>query len=138
MNRRPLLLLLAFTLLSPFARQAVAQKDRELGAESLIYVGTTTTRPSEARGIYLFRMRTSDDPNIPEFVKVTPLGLAAEAVNPTFLAVDGKHHRLFCVNEVDDFQGARTGAVSAYVLDPKTGKLALLNVVPPRLDAVSI
>src|SRR5437763_708598 len=88
---------------------ALAQKQSDLGVESFIYVGTHAASAGsegasgEARGIYLFRMRTSDDPNIPEFVTVTPLGLAAEADNPSFLALEPGRHLLFCVNEVGTF-----------------------------------
>src|SRR5262245_38653818 len=106
---------------------ADAQKPKELGVESFIYVGTNTLEKSQAKGIYLFKMRTSDDPNIPEYVTVTPLGLAAEAVNPTYLEIDAKRRLLYCVNEVDDFGGTKSGAVSSFRIDAETGKLALAS-----------
>src|SRR6185436_3846423 len=99
-----------------------ARGEKELGVEWLIYVGTFTTAPSKAKGIYLFRMRTSDDPNIPEFVTMTPLGVVAEIPNPSFLEIDAKRRLLFCVNEVDDFEGSKAGAVSAFSLDAFSGK----------------
>ena len=102
---RCLYALAVICLLIPPAAEA---KD-DLGVESFIYVGTrTTSAPAQAadtaRGIYLFRMRTSDDPNIPEFVTVTPLGLAAEAESPSFLTINAKRRQLFCVNEVRYFR----------------------------------
>ena len=99
----------------------------ELGVESLIYVGTHTGEESDAKGIYLFRMRTSDDPNIPEFVTVTPLGLVAETVNPTFLEIDAQRRLLFCVNEVSNFAGRDTGAVNSFSIDSGSGKLTPLS-----------
>ncbi len=101
--------------------------DKEMGVESFIYVGTRTDKDSQAKGIYLFRMRTSDDPNIPEFVTVTPLGVVAECASPTFLEIDSRRNRLFCVNQVEHFEDKPSGAVSAYSIDPVSGKLSLLN-----------
>src|SRR6185295_18976707 len=112
-------LLLAAYCVCGLPTVATAQKDKGLGVESFIYVGTQTTGKSEAKGIYLFKIRTSDDPNIPEFVTVTPLGLAAETENATYFEIDPKRHLLFCVNEVDSFDGMKdSGAVSAYSIDP--------------------
>ena len=98
-------LLLAALCLCGLPTAASAQKDKELGVESFIYVGTQTSEKSEAKGIYLFKMRTSDDPNIPEFVTVTPLGLAAEIENPTYFEIDAKRHLLFCVNDSRELMG---------------------------------
>jgi len=52
-----------------------------------------------------------------------------KAVNPSFLAIDGKKRYLYAVNEVSEFAGARSGAVSAYAID-KTGNLKFLNQQP--------
>ena len=108
-------------------RVAAAPGKQELGVESLIYVGTHAAEGSDARGIYLFRMRTSDDPNIPEFVTVTPLGLVAETANPSFLAIDADRRLLFCVNETGEFEGRSIGAITSYSLDPESGRLALIS-----------
>ena len=51
--------------------------------------------------------------------KLTPLGLAAETVNPGFLAVHPNHQFLYTVNEVSDFRGPDTGGVSAFRIDRK-------------------
>jgi 6-phosphogluconolactonase len=96
----------------------------ELGIPWWIFVGTYTGEKS--KGIYLFHMKTSEDPNIPEFVTMKALGLVAETPNPTFLEVDAKRRVLFAVNEVDSFAGKKSGAVSAFAIDPASGKLTLL------------
>ena len=96
-----------------------------MGAISRIYVGTYTGQKS--KGIYLFQMKTSDDPNIPQYVTVTPLGLVAETPNPSFLEIDPRRRILFCVNEIDTFEGKKSGAVSAFSINSASGKLTLLN-----------
>lgn len=84
----------------------------------LAYVGTYTGPKSE--GIYAFRFDTATG-------VAEPLGLAAIAKNPTFLAVhpDGKH--LYAANETDQWQGQPGGYVTAYRLDSGTGKLTELG-----------
>jgi 6-phosphogluconolactonase len=96
-------------------RQAVAQS-----GEMLVYVGTFTQHSS--KGIYAFRFQASPP-------KVTSLGLAAEASNPSFLIVHPNRRFLYSVSEDDRFQGRPSGAVSAYAIDPGNGRLTLLNQV---------
>jgi 6-phosphogluconolactonase len=124
MTRLPLALLVAALLFCGVPAGVAAEK--ELGVEWFIYVGTQTGGASQAKGIYLFKMRTSDDPNIPEFVTMTPLGLVAETPSPSFLELDSKRRLLFCVNESDD------GAVSSFSIDPVSGKLAPLSRRPSK------
>ncbi len=91
--------------------------------DSLVYVGTYTTQTS--KGIYGFRLREATG-------ELTPLGLAAETVSPSFLAVHPNRKFLYAVSEVAEFAGQKSGAVSAFAIDPATGKLALLNQVASR------
>jgi 6-phosphogluconolactonase len=86
-----------------------------------VYVGTYTDGTS--RGIY----RTSLD--IASGKATAPV-LAVEAKNPSFLALHPSGRFLYAVSEVEDFQGAKTGAVMAFAIDPKTGDLTLLNQQP--------
>ncbi len=59
---------------------------------------------------------------------LTPfLHLAAEAIHPSFLAVHPTRPLLFCTNETGDYEGRPSGAVSAYAIEPESGRLALLN-----------
>jgi 6-phosphogluconolactonase len=81
------------------------------------YVGTSTRPPS--KGIYAWRFQ-------PASGKLTPIGLAAETSNPTFLAVAPNQRFLYAVNE------DRTGNISAFAIDPANGQLKLLNQVPSR------
>ncbi|HTS28920.1 MAG TPA: lactonase family protein [Bryobacteraceae bacterium] len=92
------------------------------GADYLVYAGTYTRGAS--KGIYAYRFQTGTG-------KLTPLGVAAESVNPSFLVDDANHRFLYAVNE--DSNGAQPGnSVSAFSMDAKTGKLTLLNQVSTR------
>lgn len=107
-------------LSAPLARGA--EKARA-GGEYLVYFGTYTGPKSQ--GIYACRFN-------PETGRVTPPGLAAESRNPSFLAVDPSRRFLYAVNEVGDYQGQKSGGVSAFSIDRTTGKLTFLNEVASR------
>lgn len=99
-------------------------------AETYIaYVGTYTTEgyaTGEAgKGIYAYRYDAVSG-------KLSPLGLVATAVNPSFVAVDPAQRFLYAVNETDKYQGLASGGVSAYAIDSSSGKLTFLNEVPSR------
>jgi 6-phosphogluconolactonase len=86
-----------------------------------IYVGTYTDGAS--RGIYRFELDKSSG------ATTAPI-LAGESRNPSFLALHPNGGVLYAVNEVADFDGANTGAVSAFSIDPTSGSLTLLNQQP--------
>jgi 6-phosphogluconolactonase len=106
------------SLLAIAGSAAPAPKTR--GPE-LLFVGTYTSKTA-SKGIYVLRF---DDRN----GKLSVLGVAAESKDPSFLAVDASEKYLYAVNEVGDFGGAKSGAVSAFAIDHATGKLTLLNQV---------
>jgi 6-phosphogluconolactonase len=93
-------------------------------ADTLVYVGTYTGPKS--KGIYLYKLKTRD-PEATQYQTLEPLGLAAETPSPSFLEIDHDRRLLFAVNEVSEFDGQRTGSVSAFSIDPGTGKLTFLN-----------
>jgi 6-phosphogluconolactonase len=86
------------------------------------FVGTYTESGSTGKGIYVYRYDARTG-------KMTPAGLAAQTTNPSFLVIHPSHKFLYAVNETDDFQGKKSGAVSAFAIDRATGKLKLLNQV---------
>ena len=88
--------------------------------EFLVYIGTYTGH--ESKGIYAYRFDARSG-------KLTPLGLAVEAKNPSFLAVHPNRRFLYAVNEVE-----RDGTASAFSIDAVTGKLTLLNQAPTLGD----
>jgi 6-phosphogluconolactonase len=99
----------------------------ELGVPWWIYVGTTR---DVGAGIHLFQMKTSENPDIPEFVTMAPLGLVAPAPAVSFIAIDARRALLFAVNELDRFEGKPSGAVSAFAVDRASGKLTPLGQRP--------
>jgi 6-phosphogluconolactonase len=106
-------LLLSILLTSAFAKDQPSKP-------YVLFVGTYTDKDS--KGIYAYRFTPSSG-------ELTPLGVAAETPNPSFFAIDARHRYLYAVNELQTYHGASTGAVSAFAIDRKTGKLSLLNQV---------
>src|SRR2546427_7980296 len=86
----------------------------------LLFVGTYTEK--ERKGIYAYRLDAASG-------QLTALALAAETTNPSFLAVDPSRHFLYAVNELPKYKGQASGAVTAFAIDRKTGKLSQLNEV---------
>jgi 6-phosphogluconolactonase len=105
-------------------------------AEYFVYFGTYTgftyvpegvpTGVSRSKGIYVGRFQ-------PATGKVSTPELAAEIVNPAFLAVHPNQRFLYVATEDPlslgpDFD--HESYVSAFAIDPATGKLRLLNTLP--------
>jgi 6-phosphogluconolactonase len=86
--------------------------------ELLLYVGTYTTGKSE--GIYLYRLDLSSG-------ELKHLATTTGVVNPSFLALAPSRRYLYAVNEVEDFEGKKSGALSSFAVDQRTGKLQALN-----------
>jgi 6-phosphogluconolactonase len=96
---------------------------KDQGKTYLMYVGTYTT--GQSKGIYVYRYNSASG-------QVTSLGLAAETANPSFLAVAPNGKFLYAVNELQNYKGEKSGAVTAFGIDQKTGKLTRLNEVASR------
>ena len=79
-----------------------------------VFVGTYTG--PQSKGIYTFRFD-------PAKGRAGTVELAGETDNPSFLTVDAQHKYLYTVNELDEYKGAKSGAVSVFAIDPKTWKL---------------
>ncbi len=116
---RTIALLLALLLMSVCAGAAAPEHTY------LMYVGTYTEDGSKSKGIYAYRYD-------PATAEITSAGLAAETVNPSFLAVHPNHRFLYAVNEVGNYKGQKSGAVSAFAIDRVTGKLTLINQVASK------
>jgi 6-phosphogluconolactonase len=95
-------------------------KEKQM-SKQWVYVGTSENEKD--RGIYRFGFD-------PATGQVGPLSLAAESARPTFLAIHPNRQFLYAVNAVGEFQGQKSGAVSAFALNAKTGELRLLNQQP--------
>lgn len=115
MMRRLILLVL---LLAPiFASEMQAGGSK---GSYLMYIGTYTEHTS--KGIYAYRFDAKTG-------KARSLGLAAETTNPSFLVIDPKTKFLYAVNEISEYEGQKTGGISAFAIDHKSGKLTFLNEV---------
>jgi 6-phosphogluconolactonase len=86
-----------------------------------VYIGTYTQKKS--KGIYRCELDLATG-------KLSSPVLAGETVNPSFLAIAPNQRFLYAVNEIGTFEGKKSGAVSAFAIDPKTGDLKLLNAQP--------
>jgi len=99
---------------------SAAPEPKAKGPE-LVFVGTYTHKTA-SKGIYALRF---DDRN----GKLSALVVGAESVDPSFMTVDPSGKYLYTVNEVGNYAGSKSGAVSAYAIDRSSGKLTLLNQV---------
>jgi len=106
------------------------------GEEYFVYFGTYTgftymyeglpAGGSHSKGIYVSRFQPSTG-------KLSKPELAAEIVNPAFLAVHPNHKFLYAATEDPLSLGPNfdhASYVSAFAIDPATGKLRLLNTLP--------
>ena len=114
-------LVLTLILIALFAAAAPAAKQ----GKYLFYVGTYTEEGSKSKGIYAYRYDAATS-------EITPLGLAAETTNPSFVAPHPNGRFLYAVNEVGKYKGPNSGGVSAFSIDRATGKLTFLNEVASR------
>jgi 6-phosphogluconolactonase len=104
--------------------QLGATKAAGAAEASFVYVGSYTKDPpgggnNNPVGISVFRFNPTDG-------GLTPVQQVHSA-NPSFLAFHPSHRFLYAINEIDDYQGQKTGSVEAYAVNPKTGMMTLLN-----------
>jgi 6-phosphogluconolactonase len=118
MNRTRDILPTAFLLIT-FCAVATPPKHDD---KYFVYVGTYTAEGSTSKGIYAYRFDA-------DTAKPTSIGLVAGTTNPSFLAVHPNHRFLYAVNESGDYKGQKSGAVTAFFIDHRTGKLTQLNQV---------
>jgi 6-phosphogluconolactonase len=102
------------------AIHAFGQATAGSGAGHLLFAGTYTGKGSQ--GIYVGRFDS-------ETGKLSDFRLAAQTESPSFLALHPNGKFLYAVNEVDQFHGQNAGAVSAFSVDPASGKLVFVNQV---------
>jgi 6-phosphogluconolactonase len=95
---------------------AIAQKVKEI-----IYVGTYSVRGS--KGIYVYQFDRAKG-------KLNPIQMVETPASPTFLAIHPSGRFLYSVNRGSVDEMKNSGSVSAFSIDPGTGKLTLLNQRP--------
>ncbi|MFM7248451.1 MAG: lactonase family protein [Planctomycetaceae bacterium] len=85
-----------------------------------VWFGTYTGAPPQGAGIYVARFDDATG-------TLSEPELAAELVNPSYLALHPTKPVLYAVSEVADADGRPTGSVVALAIDPETGRLTELN-----------
>jgi len=95
-----------------------------LADADLLYVGTYT-EGSRSEGIHLVCM----DRRSGELLRV---GSVDAGPNPSFLAIHPNGRTLYAVNELEQYQGRPTGAVSAFAIERASGVLTRLNEQPSQ------
>ncbi|HUQ72431.1 MAG TPA: lactonase family protein, partial [Planctomycetaceae bacterium] len=83
-----------------------------------VYFGTYSGKDSQ--GVY----QTTFDSATGKLGEST---LAGEAVNPSFVAIHPTGKFLYAVGEIADFEGKKTGGVTAFAIDAASGQLTKLN-----------
>jgi 6-phosphogluconolactonase len=86
--------------------------------EYLVYFGTYTGKKS--KGIYVSRMNLATG-------RLGDVDLAVETPSPSFLAVHPTGRFVYAANEVSQHEGKPTGAVTAFSVDPRSGRLTQLD-----------
>ena len=93
------------------------------GKDYILYVGAYTTNGS--KGIYAYHYDENTD-------RLSPIGLAAETENRSFLVVDSGSTHLYAVNETQKYRNQSSGGLTAFAIDRKTGMLKQLDEVASR------
>ena len=88
-----------------------------------IIFGTGQILDSKGLGIYLLELDL-------QFGKLEIKGIFKNIVNPSYLVINNDRTCLYAVNELKEFQGMASGAVSAFQISGHTGDLELLNQQP--------
>ena len=130
--KNPTYYLLVFVMLFAACWGAARGATNMQTTNYFVYVGTYTgsapggmraaSPAGESQGIYVYKFSTATG-------KLTSVELAGKSTNPSFLAIDPSHRYLYAVNEIYQFEGQKSGSVSAFSIDQNTGKLTFLNAV---------
>jgi len=107
------------------ATLAAAEAPAAHQGKYIFYVGTYTEEGSKSKGIYAYGYDA-------DTAQITPLGLAAETTNPSWVTLHPNGRFLYAVNEVGNYKGPNSGGVSAFSINRATGKLTFLNEMPTR------
>jgi 6-phosphogluconolactonase len=112
-------LLISCACIAPlfFSHTATSSENPPANQKYFVYVGNYTTK-TQSKGIYLFEFS-------PDTGKLTPKGLAGETADPSWVVVHPNGKFLYAANE-----SGKDSTVSAFSIEPKSGKLTFLNKLP--------
>lgn len=114
-------LLMVATIVSSGSESATRAQEPARGDTLRAYIGTYT-RGTGSQGIYLADLNVNTG-------ALTNLRLAAEAANPSFLAIHPNGKWLYAVSEVESFRENKGGAVLAFDINAD-GTLTAKNAQP--------
>jgi 6-phosphogluconolactonase len=108
------------SLALPMALGQAADTSRPM----FVYVGSYTKNPpgggsNNPVGLSVFRFN-------PAAGGLSPVQ-QVQSANPSFVALDPPRRFLYVINEIDDYEGQKSGSAEAYAIDPDTGMIKLLN-----------
>ena len=87
--------------------------------DDLIYAGTYTG-PGKAEGIYVLQLDAASG-------ALSRVHTVGGVDNPSFLVLDRPRRFLYAVEELNEYEGQPTGAISAFAVDGASGNLTFLN-----------
>ena len=92
------------------------------------YLGSYTPdvpgKPSANNGAGIYLVDVDDATGTPSNLRVV-----AKTLSPSWLTFSHDHKFLYAVNEIDSYGANKSGSVTAYAVDAKTGALKALNTV---------
>ena len=96
----------------------------ETSVPMFVYVGSYTKNPpgggsNNPVGLSVFKL----DPATGGLSTVQQV----QSGNPSFVALDPSRRFLYVINEIDDYEGQKSGSAEAYAIDPNTGMIKQLN-----------
>lgn len=98
--------------------RAITSNTHVRARELIVYVGTYTS--GESVGIYLYRLNLSEG-------SLRRDGVTSGVNNPSYLTLDRARRMLYAVEETEEFEGEKSGAVSAFALDGSEGRPRFIN-----------
>ena len=109
--------ILGLTLAESVFGQTSSDKNSK---EMLVYIGTYTSGKSKSEGIYIYKLNLDSG-------ALKPFAITKNVVEPSYLKVEKDRKYLYAVNETETYEGKKSGAVSAFAINQKTGELTFLN-----------
>jgi 6-phosphogluconolactonase len=92
-----------------------------------VYVGSYTRK--ESTGVYVCELDIATG-------ELKQIGGIDDVKNPSFLRLDAGRDMLYAIGERGDSDGQSRGAVSAYKIDRKTGRLAFVNQISSQSQSL--
>jgi 6-phosphogluconolactonase len=115
-------------LVAAFLSLSMAPNSSVFAVTERAYIGTYTPESASiptqnhGEGIYLVNLDTATG-------TLSDLRLVAKTESPSWIAFSHDGKTLYAGNEVSDFNGSKSGSVTAFVVNKNNGNLTLLNTV---------